>query len=83
MTATTTLTTGKTVKLETPDGELLVVGIEEYVCGFAFFYVRHIDGRTASFSRSDILAAYRRLPTGEFRQIHLKKPKIHEEGSEE
>lgn len=70
--------TGKIVKLDTPSGEVIISNIEEYVCGFAYFYVRHTDGRTSSFDREDILSASRKLPTGDFRAIHLKKAKIHE-----
>ncbi len=74
----TMATSGKIVKLDTPAGEVLIGNIEEYVCGFAFFYVRHTDGHTESFNRENIIAAYRRLPAGDFRQIHMKKPKVYE-----
>jgi hypothetical protein len=69
---------GKIVKLDTLSGEVVISNIEEYVCGFAYFYVRHTDGSTYSFDREDILGAYRKLPTGDFRAIHLKKVKVHE-----
>ena len=75
-----TMTTGKTVKLETQAGEMIINDIDEYVCGFAFFYVRLNDGSTTSFDRDNILAAYRKLPAGEYRQIHMKKPKVYENG---
>ena len=75
-----TMTAGKTVKLETHAGEIIIDDIEEYVCGFAFFYVRLNDGSTTSFDRDNILAAYRRLPAGEYRQIHMKKAKIYGNG---
>lgn len=68
----------KTVKLVTDTTEIIIEDITEYVCGFAFFYVRHVDGHTLSFCRDSIQAAYRRLPTGDFRQIHLKKAKAYD-----
>lgn len=68
-------TNGKTVKLVTEASEMVIEDIEEYVCGFSYFYIRDIDGRTYSFDRRSIKRAMRKLPTGEFRQIHLKKPK--------
>jgi rare lipoprotein A (peptidoglycan hydrolase) len=59
--------------------ELLIEEIEEYVCGFQFFYVRYkATGKTESFDRNNIVAAYRKLPTGDFRPIHLKKVKTYE-----
>ncbi len=70
---------GKTVKLDTSDGEVLIENIEEYVCGFSYFYVRHQgSGHTESFSRDNIVSASRRLPTGEFRVIHMKKAKVYD-----
>lgn len=76
---TTVMTGTKAVKLETRGGDILIEDIEEYVCGFQFFYVRHRStGETVSFNRDNILAVYRRLPAGEFRPIHMKKPKSYE-----
>ena len=75
-----TMTAGKTVKLITPSSEIIIEDIEEYVCGFAHMYFRLNDGSTTSFDRDNILAAYRRLPAGEYRQIHMKKPKVYENG---
>jgi hypothetical protein len=70
------MSTGKTVKLMTQAGEMVINDIEEYVCGFSFFYVRYKNGDTASFDRKSIARAMRKLPTGDFRQIHMKKPKV-------
>lgn len=75
---TITSTTGKTVKLETDTTEIIIDNIAEYVCGFGFMYFRLFDGRTLSVSRDNILTASRKLPTGDFRQIHLKKIKAHQ-----
>lgn len=69
------MSSGKTVKLTTDASELIIENIEEYVCGFSYFYVREMNGSTLSFDRRSIKKAERKLPTGEFRQIHLKKPK--------
>lgn len=75
----TTMTGTKAVKLETRGGEILIEDIEEYVCGFQYFYVRHrSSGETLSFNRDNIVAVSRRLPGGEFRPIHMKKPKVYE-----
>lgn len=65
----------KTVKMVTPTSEIIVENIEEYVTGFSYMYYRLIDGTTQSFDRQNILSAHRRLPTGEWRQVHLKKVK--------
>lgn len=67
---------GKTVKLVTTSGEMMISDIEEYVCGFSYFYVRFLNNETTSFDRRNIMKAMRRLPTGDFRQIHMKKPKV-------
>jgi hypothetical protein len=67
---------GKTVKLYTDAGEMSIDNIEEYVCGFSFFYCRFVNGDTTSFDRRSIQKAMRKLPTGDFRQIHMKKPKV-------
>ena len=80
---TMTATAGKTVKLDTNTGEIVVANIEEYVCGFGYMYFRLVDGRTLSFSRDNIFAASRKLPTGDFRQIHLKKVKTHQSDASE
>jgi hypothetical protein len=69
------MSNGKTVKLVTETNEMVIQDIEEYVCGFSYFYVRYTDGKTTSFDRRNIIKALRKLPTGDFRQIHLKKPK--------
>lgn len=70
---------GKTIKLEMLDGEQSVINdIEEYVCGFSYFYCRLLDGSTVSFNRSDILSVSRKLPGGKFWMIHLKKIKTYE-----
>lgn len=74
---------GKVLKLVTSTSEIIVENIDEYVCGFSYIYIRDLDGITQSFTRQNILSAYRRLPTGDFRQIHLKKPKIYEEKNSE
>ena len=71
---------GKVVKLVTPNSEIIIEDISEYVCGFAHMYFRLNNGSTTSFSRDNILAAYRKLPAGDYRQIHMKKPKIYENG---
>lgn len=73
---------GKTVKLITDSGEISIDDIEEYVCGFSFFYVRFVNGTTQSFDRKSIHKAMRKLPTGDFRQIHMKKPKVRQPGEE-
>lgn len=70
---------GKTVKLITEGSEMVIENIEEYVCGFSYFYVRYVDGTCASFDRRNIRRAMRKLPTGDFRPIHLKKPKARED----
>lgn len=75
---TATAMIGKTVKLDSTTGEILVSNIEEYVCGFGYMYFRLTDGRTLSFSRENIITASRKLPTGDYRQIHLKKVKTHQ-----
>ena len=67
---------GKAVKLITTSGEMMIQDIEEYVCGFSYFYVRFLNGETTSFDRDNIVKAMRKLPTGDFRQIHMKKPKV-------
>lgn len=77
------MSTGKTVKLVTNAGEMMIQDIEEYVCGFSFFYVRYRNGDTTSFDRRSIQKAMRRLPTGDFRQIHMKKPKVRVPGEED
>jgi len=77
------MSTGKTVKLVTDSTEMVVEDIEEYVCGFSYFYVRHVDGSTTSFNRRNIKRAMRKLPTGEYKQIHLKKPKERMQQDEE
>jgi hypothetical protein len=69
---------GKTIKLLTDKQEIIIEHIDEYVCGFAFIYCRLLDGSTISFNRDNIHAAYRRLPTGDYRAIHLKKVKSHD-----
>lgn len=74
---------GKTVKLMTSSGEMEINDIEEYVCGFSYFYVRFISGDTQSFDRRSINKAMRRLPTGDFRQIHMKKPKVRVPGEDD
>lgn len=74
---------GKTIKLVTDSGEMSIDNIEEYVCGFSFFYVRFTSGDTSSFDRRSIQKAMRKLPTGDFRQIHMKKPKIRVAGEED
>ena len=74
---------GKTVKLYTDAGEMEISDIEEYVCGFSYFYVRYLSSETQSFSRKSIHKAMRKLPTGEFRQIHMKKPKTPDRNGEE
>ena len=75
---------GKTVKMvTTSSAEIIREDIDEYVCGFHYLYFRFKDGGTESFSRETILAAYRRLPTGEYRQIHLKKVKVYPNDEED
>jgi hypothetical protein len=66
----------KVIKLVTETGEMIIENIEEYVCGFSYFYVRFSSGDSTSFDRRLIRRALRKLPTGEFRPIHLKKPKV-------
>lgn len=74
---------GKTVKLSTNSGEMEINDIEEYVCGFSYFYVRFTNGDTQSFDRNTIHRAMRRLPTGDYRQIHMKKPKVRQDNDAE
>jgi hypothetical protein len=50
--------------------------IEEYACGYGYFYVRHHDSTTESFPRAGILSVERRVRDGSFHPIRLKKPRL-------
>ena len=56
--------TGKTVELS---------NIDEYVCGFRYFYVRYMDGNCTAFHRNQIKEVLRVLPGGKKQAIHMKK----------
>ena len=68
------------VKIVTPNKELVIENIVEYVCGFSYFYLRKTDGETISINRNDVSKIYRRLKSsGRWKEINLKKPKYRKE----
>lgn len=55
---------------------IMLYDVEEYACGYGFFYIRHTDGKTESFPRNALVTVERRVRDGSFRPIHLKKPHL-------
>lgn len=64
------------------ESRVLLQDVEEYACGYAYFYVRHQDGQTESFPRTALAVVERRVRDGSFHPIHLKKAKLTEKGYE-
>ena len=66
----------KILRLSTKDeGEIILDHVEEYACGYLYFYVKHGDYAVDCFSRSDLYKVERKMKDGSFRLIHLKKPR--------
>lgn len=57
-------------------GILKLNDVEEFVSGFNYFFIRHSNEETISFSRKDIVKIERRLKNGKYKIIKLKKPKL-------
>lgn len=73
---TSTSTWQKTLHIFFKDGtDRIISPIEEYVCGFEYFFIRLFDGEVCSLARADIDTIYRKLMTGEFRPVRLKRPR--------
>lgn len=67
----------KSLRVELHSGQIVTLNnIAEFTAGYEFFYVRHIDGRTTSYSRKTIRDIIRLLPNGRETGIFLKKAKI-------
>lgn len=60
----------------TDDSRVMLYDVEEYACGYGFFYIRHQDGQTESYPRASLQTVERRVRDGSFHPIHLKKPRM-------
>lgn len=54
---------------------VIVDSIDEFICGFKYFYIRHLDGKMAAFKRSDIREVIRMYPNGMEKKVYLRKIK--------
>jgi ATP-dependent RNA circularization protein (DNA/RNA ligase family) len=67
----------KSLRVELYSGQSVILNnIDEFTSGYQFFYVRHLDGKTVSYSRKSIKDIIRLLPNGRETGIFLKKAKV-------
>lgn len=67
----------KSLKIIMQGGKIVILNnIDEFTSGYQYLYVRHTDGRTASFNREEVREVFRLLPNGREMGVFLKKPKV-------
>lgn len=64
----------KSLYIELKDNKKITLNnIDEFACGFKYFFVRHVDGKIVTYERSAIKEVSRIYSDGVPRKVYLKK----------
>lgn len=67
----------KSLKIILNSNKIVILNnIDEFTSGYQYIYIRHTDGKTASFNRCEVKDVLRLLPNGREMRVFLKKPKV-------